>query len=328
MSTTNYRDYIYTAADMATLHVEYDRYLKASPGIKFGLPCIDRCVIPARGGNLIAFAARPGHGKTSMMARWARDTAYDIVERGMAHQECVVYITLEQPAEELEGFFSANRNYTASDYAWGRANSKHVDAAALERIKLPLWIMGHSLTKKQRLPPLTPEVMYQAIRQIGEDYDGREVILALIDYIQIVPMSGGFRSRKERVDEALIELKQLAISMGLPFGFGAQASREVDKLRVKIPRPEHCQDTSKIEQTVDKGYGLWMPWLTEKPDYEFKQTSRDGKETRVPNSPDLLIIGMWKQRMEQGRFTWTTRFTPQELKLAEMELEQQAPLDF
>lgn len=196
---------------------------------------------------------------------------------------------------------------------------------ARQRLDMPIFTMGHSLEKsKMRLPPLTPEVMFEAVRSINKDYD-REVVLACVDYIQIVPMSGLFRSRKERVDEALIEMKQVAIATGLPFGIGVQAGRQVDKRKNKMPTPADCQDTSKIEQTVDKLYGLWRTWLTENPDYTFKTVDADGKETRFPNSPELLIIGMMKQRMDQGRFTWVTQFTPQELKLAEIELHQEEP---
>ncbi len=247
----------------------------------------------------------------------------------MQHKECVMYITLEQVAEELEAYFSSNKLYNATDYAWGRAKSEDVKKAAVARIKLPVWVMGHSLKRaKLRLPPLTPELMYQAIQQVDKDYDGMQLIMVFVDYLQIIPMGGRFKSRTERCDEALIGLKNVSIAAALPICVGVQSGREVDKRRYKVPIMSDCQHTSMIEQTVDKLYGLWRPWQTEKPTWTFKTTTADDREVRIPNSPELLIIGMMKQRMDQGRFTWTMRFTPQELELAEMELERQIPLEF
>jgi len=315
----DYQEYIYTPADLGDLHVSYDRDIKAHPGVKFGLASIDKCVIPARGGNLIAFVARPGHGKTSMMARWAKVAGQDIIADGMAHKQCAIYITLEQVAEELEAYFSSNKRYNATDYAWGRAKTKDVEEIARARAGLPVWIMGHSLKRsKKRLPPLTPEVMYQAILRVEEDY-GFEVVIVFVDYVQIVPMSGQFRSRTERVDEALVGLKNVAIQAGVPIVVGVQSGRGVDERKWKIPIMSDCQHTSMIEQTVDKLYGLWRPWKTEKATWGMKHPLSSGQEIYVPNTPELLIIGMMKQRMDQGTFTWLTRFTPQELLLAELE---------
>jgi len=91
---------------------------------------------------------------------------------------------------------------------------------------------------------------------------------------------------------------------------------------------EFIVHNSAIEQTADKFFGLWRPWLTE-PHFD-----EGGRETHVtvdnheyPVRPELLLMQMLKQRFEDGRWTWALRFQPQYLKLCALETDIDEPLE-
>jgi replicative DNA helicase len=322
----DYRDYVYTPADLATIHVEYAKRIKADPGVPFGVPGVDKRVIPARGGNLIGIVGRPGAGKSSIMSRWAKVAAMDLVDAGMDHKYCVPYISLEQNVEELSAYFASGKGYTSSDYAWGRIPMQQVEQRAPELLKLPIWIIGHSSKRVgKKLPPLTPEVMYEAIRSMDRDYNGVYPRIIFIDYLQIVPSSRHYPSRTDQVNEVIRDLKGLSIATDIPIVMGVQASREVDTRKDKIPAKADCQHASAIEQDVDKLFAIWRPWTTEPHGCDIKVDVGEDKKLAIPNSPELFFLKMLKQRNEDGSHLWIMRFTPQELELAEMELDQEEP---
>ena len=90
--------------------------------MQFGVPAIDARVIPMHPGDMTVFCARPGHGKSSMLAYLARAEGKRIQERGTADTECVVYITWEQVTEEIDSVLQGTREYSISDGVWGRAD--------------------------------------------------------------------------------------------------------------------------------------------------------------------------------------------------------------
>lgn len=58
-------DIIFTSDQLATQHVEYARQILADPGVRWGIPSIDKKVLPLRGvsGDLAVILGRPGDGK-------------------------------------------------------------------------------------------------------------------------------------------------------------------------------------------------------------------------------------------------------------------------
>jgi len=307
---------IHSPADLAQMHVEYAERIKADPGIKFGVESVDRKVIPLRPGDVIAFCARPGHGKSSIAARMARMVARDIAARGKAGEEAVFFVTWEQTAEELMSYFAAGDDYTTSDYAWGRVDMEAVRRNAVASVRDPIWVIGHALRHAGRpLPRLTIDTVWEAIEGVRDRY-GRKPRLIVFDYLQLIPLSRYTQSRTEQVNETVVLTKEFAIRCGAPVIANVQASRAVDQLDPPIPRMQHAQHSSAIEQHVDKFFGLWRPWRTHDHDDVIKPP---GYKRGIPNSENLFILDMSKQRMEDGAHTWALWFTPEELRLTEIE---------
>jgi len=313
---------IHSPADLAQMHVEHAERIKADPGITFGVPEIDRRVIPLRPGDMAALCARPGHGKSSFAARMARMVGRDIIQRGAQDDEAVFFVTWEQTAEELMAYFAAGDRYTVTDYAWGRVDMEDVRRNAVASVRMPIWVIGHALRNAgKQTPRMTVESVWQAFETIRRKY-GRKPRLTVFDYLQLIPLSRHTTNRTEQTNETVVLSKELAIAASTPLIVNVQASREVDTLKPPIPKMANAQHSSAIEQHVDKFFGMWRPWKTEDHDAQIKPP---GYSKAFANCPELFVLAMDKQRMEDGSYTWALHFTPQELKLSEFETDSTPP---
>jgi len=313
---------IHTPADLATEHLNWAKRNKAVPGIPWGVRSVDTKMIPMRPGDLVGVMGRPGHGKSSIMAYFARSEAKRIMERGAEDTEAVIYVTWESSAEELENFFVADERASASDIAWGRADLDYLTRKAVKRARVPIWVIGHGIGRASvDTPRMTVDVVYDAIESMQADY-GVKPSLVLLDYVQIIPVYHA-NERTAQVTEAVIRAKELAQRVGVPIVAGVQARREVDTYKLPIPEKADAQWASGIEQTVDKLFGLWRPCIS--PGFENKLIDVEGCPAPVEVNQRLMILRMLKQRFEDGRFTWALHFAPQYLKLCELELRNYNP---
>jgi len=310
----DYRTLVHSPNDLAAEYVEWAERIQTEDGIRFGVPAIDKMVIPMRAGDLVSFVARPGHGKTSLLAYFAREQARRIQARNGGSPEVVVYVTWEQSAEELEAFFAADGQSSVSDIAWGRADLEAIRRYAVKRAGVPIWVIGHGIGRAgQKTPRMTPDVVLGAIETMREDY-GVKPALMLFDYMQLIPVDN-YRDRVQQVTEVPHRIKELALRIGAPALVGVQASRDVDNRTEKIPEMRDAQWASSIEQTCDKVFGLWRPYQTE----EEGKTIELGADRFTVNE-HLLIVRMLKQRGDRGRYTWGMYFDPAYLKLAQLEM--------
>jgi replicative DNA helicase len=315
----NYKALVFTPAEISTAYAEYAGHIKthAEHGLTWGVPSMDKAIIPLRPGDVMGIIARPGHGKSSTAAFFAKRVAAQIAADSRQENSCVIYATYEQTVEECEAFFQAGQAYTATDFAWGRVPMDTINRRALERISLPVWLMGKSLVRRKQTPRMTPDVLYKAIYSIEEDYSIKPA-LVVIDYIQIVPVERA-RDRIQQVGEAIVKSKELAADIGAPILMCVQARRDVDQYKSKIPAAGDCQWASQIEQAADKLLGIWRPFLTE--DVEFIKVN--GIEVQV--SQNLFIAKLLKQRWSAAGQTFFLRFDPAAVKLADLELRNQPP---
>lgn len=313
MKPADVRNLVHTPAELSDAFVKWAERIQANPGIPFGVQAVDKVVIPFRPGDLIGIVARPGHGKSSLMAYLAREEAERIKERGAAGTEAVVYCTWESAVEELENFFQADDKYSATDIAWGRADLETVRARAIKRVSLPIWVIGHGIGRAgKKMPRMTPEVILGAIETMQQDF-GVKPTLMLFDYLQLIPVKHA-RDRVHQVTEVPIRVKEVGLRIGAPAVVGIQAGRSVDKRAIPIPEMADCQWGSSAEQASDKLFAAWRPC----------QSLDDGTPIEIGDekftvNDKLLILRMLKQRGDRGRYTWGMYFDPALLKLAELE---------
>jgi len=310
----DYSQLVHSPAELAAEQVAWAKHLKDAPGVPFGIPAVDAKVIPFHPGDMVVFVARPGHGKTSMLAYLARAEARRIQMRGTVDTEAVVYVTWEQVTEEINAVLDVSENYTVSDLAWGKVDLDMVERQAMKRAGMPIWIIGDSLARTNaKSPRMYPDAVFAAIESMADDYGVRPTLMCF-DYIQLIPIPTQ-ADRMKQVTEAAHRCKELAKRVGCPAAVAVQARREVDSRENKTPGLWDAQWASSIEQTADKYFSLWRPWLTEP-----REGIVDIDGRQLPVTEGLLIMSMQKQRFENGRWTWPLWFQPQYLKLCELEL--------
>lgn len=313
----NPRQLVHTPAEMMAEVVEWAEDVQENPGVKWGIPAIDRKVIPMYPGTLTCLIARPGMAKTSLMIRLAREEAKQIVARGMEEKEAVIYTTWEQTSEELSAMLLAHPDVTYSDIAWGRADLGKLKKMAVKGAQTPVYIIGHGITRKgEKTPRMTTELVYQAIRSMESDF-GIKPRLMLFDYLQLIPTEKA-SMRVQQVTEMPIELKELSMTVKAAAIAAVQASRDVDKMDIPIPEIMHAQWASSIEQTGDKVFSLLRPIRAPGGKWIEGDHFEVGGETFVVNS-NLLIIRLLKQRGEEGAYTWGMFFDPALMRLADLE---------
>ena len=319
-----------TPAQQAASHVRwYQERLKGN-GITWGIPCIDRKVIPARPPEVISVLGRPGHGKSSVLAMLAMKHAERIKDTTDANgrKNVAVYVTWETGVEDLVTMFYATEGqFSASDVYWGRVPLAEIQKVAMKwpaRTGNSLYIVGHGMnTTGLKLPRMTTEAVYSAIERMGEDYNVTPTAL-FMDYLQLIPIERG-SSRAEQVEEAMTNVKELARRIGCIAFLGVQAKREVDLRDWKVPQKLDAWYSSATEHTSDKMFGIWRPWLTDRDKGYIKMRMDDGQERAVRVTPELCILEMTKQRGGEGVARWVLNFAPQYLRIAEMELVKAAP---
>lgn len=316
---TDIRGLVHTPTEVATSYVKYAEALQASilddTAIRWGVGSMDASIIPMHPGDLVGIIARPGHGKSTLMAYLGQQTARALVAAGR-DKECVVYVTFEQSAEEIEAFFQAGRDYTATDMAWGKVPIDTIRTGAVARIDLPIFTIGEGIERGLTVPKMTIDTVYAALESMQKEFDYRPVLI-LLDYIQLIPVERP-TERTAQVNEAIHRAKSLARRVGCPIVVGVQARREVDSRdpERQIPNAADCQWASAIEQTCDKLLAIWRPVLTIDPD-ETKPIEINGREYSV--TQQLLIAKLLKQRFDQAGHKFALHFDPANVRLADIE---------
>ena len=318
-----YRELVHTSTEAATEGVQWAQHILTTPGVKFGIPCVDAegAMNPMHAGDMTILCGRPGMGKTSLLATLARSEARRIVERGTADTEAVFYVTWEQVTEEINMILDVNDAYTATDIMRGRADMEDVIRQSIKRAMMPIWIVGDSMARTgSHSLRMFPDVVFGAIEAAVEEY-GRKPTLLCFDYIQLIPVRDA-SEKVMQVSEAAVRAKEVAKRCGCPAIVGAQSRREVDDREFKIPTQRDAQWASSIEQATDKFFGLWRPWLTDRGKDPIKI---DG--TEYPITENLLIMEMSKQRFGPAGHRWGLHFRPEHLKICEYELRHAEPDD-
>lgn len=293
--------FIKTPAESNAAFIKYAETIRETPGIDYGC-VLDKKVIPLRPGDVLAIVARPGHGKSAFMAYMSRRAAYQIVKQGKEDQEVVLYFSWEQPVEQMEANFQAGSDYSVSDIGWGRADIETVISKSLNRVNLPIWVGGKSLSDaNKRQSPMTIDAIYQEIRELKNDY-GVVPKLICLDYLQIIPVPGK-NDRHTEVTEATYQAKELAMDVGCPIIFGVQAKAAVDSTASKIPGLGDAYYSSAVEHVADKQFGLLKPIKVHEAGRKIQVSGHD-----YTVDDNLLLIKMSKQRMEQGAWTFVVNF--------------------
>jgi replicative DNA helicase len=321
--TTDPTQLFWTPAELSNLAVEYYDYIGTTPGVQWSVLSM-RDMLAWRPGTIIALVARPGHGKTTVSAFKAMETAQQIVRERKQAQECVLYVSLDQAVDELEALFFAGDDYSATDYMETSVPREVVVGRSLKRPDLPIWTMGKSVLRRRSTPRMTIDVLYSGIEAMEQKY-GVKPRLIIVDYVQIVPAVKA-SERTQQVSEAVIRGGELALNVGCPILFDAQASRAAEQRDDRMPTLADCQHSSQLEQDSDVVLTAQRPWLLHrKRTINGQPVQLELNGERYPITEDLFLLRVEKQRFKGAGKLYVLRMLPQYVRLADMELERAEP---
>jgi replicative DNA helicase len=270
-------------------------------------------------GELLTIIARPGHGKTMNLMRWARHRA-QWLQSNQIFNRVVVYLTLEQTLEELYSFSVAPEVGIPVDLmARGKLDGTQLELIrdyGVRRVSLPLWFLGHSAERRKKRPRIDLSNICEALSRIEnwEEKNMRDlkIDMLFIDYLQRIPFEGRPENKIIGIDENLNKIKDMALQFVCPVALGVQARREVDAYNVQIPEMGDGAWCAGIEQCSDKIMACVRP---------IKCVQKEGDmfgKTIIEGRNQCLLV-LWKQRMGDAPFFWWLTFDPQYNRLNEAE---------
>lgn len=308
-----------TASSLA-VNLVGDLRKDAAGGIKSGIGDLDRMLLPFRPGELVTVLGYTSNYKSGFM-NWLSKQAVKEIIRDKSDDEFVARITWEQSVEEdTLSWLAGDADLSITKLARGLIDEKEwklLEKSSVRRATTPMWIIGHSqLEQKDRRrsrPRMTMTDIGRALEYICNDATENKIKpkMIVLDYLQrIRPDEKDGATKREQMMEAVNRAKDAAIAFGCPVLLGVQTGRQTMEREDKTPTIDDGQETSNIEQSSDKMFGVWYPIKTEEP----------GKMIAgVPVSKNLLIVRLLKQKMGEAPKTFALYVDPEKNLLASLE---------
>lgn len=207
-------------------------------GINTGFSDLNEMTAGLQRSDLVIVAARPSMGKTTF--------AMNLVENAlMMSNKCCVVFSMEMPAEQL---------MMRSLASIGRINQTRVRNGRLEEEDWPKLSTAVSKLKDKPLfiddtPALTPTEVRTRLRKIQKD-EG-EIGLIMLDYLQLMQVSGPSEGRTAEISEISRSLKGIAKEFDCPVVALSQLNRSLEQRPNKRPVNSDLRESGAIEQDAD-----------------------------------------------------------------------------
>lgn len=206
-------------------------------GLTTGVPEVDQILGGLRGGQLIVIGGRPKMGKTTLAMNIAEHVALRLKKRVAVH-------SLEMQPEEM---------LLRSVCSIG-----HIDADRMRHNTLTQdeWASWSKATAVLRTAPLRfsrPRNVRaeQLVAQTQRDHAESPLGLVIIDYLQLLDLSGFGGNRNDAIGNATRLFKLMAGAMNVPVILLSQLSRKLEERSDKRPMLSDLRDSGNIEQDAD-----------------------------------------------------------------------------
>ena len=207
-------------------------------GISSGLEDLDQRTSGWQTGELVVLAARPSMGKTAL--------ALNFVEASIFSQtRPTLVFSMEMPSGSLIMRMLSSvgridqgkiRNGTLTEEDWPKLS------AAVSKLKdKPLFI--------DDTPGLSPQELRARTRRIAREHGNPAMIM--VDYLQLMQLSGPSEGRTQEISEISRSLKALAKEFDCPVIALSQLNRGVEQRPNKRPMSSDLRESGAIEQDAD-----------------------------------------------------------------------------
>jgi replicative DNA helicase len=267
-------------------------------GIPTGFPDLDRMLGGLRRSKLYVLAARPGYGKSAL----SLNIASNIVQNARH----ALFFSLEMDEGELaERLLSADMEMPQEFLRDADMDEVHV-----KRLKAHAKRMSHFQMEIDDRIYLLADIRNKALQANSK----KPLDLIVVDYLQMMKLTAGPRSKNESRAEEIAELsrglKKLARELHVPVLALAQMNRESERRGNALPQLSDLGESSGIEKDSDAVMFIYCDELQ--------------AEKREKNQPYELSIIVRKHR--SGRMgTVQLKFRPRLTKFESADWE--APND-
>lgn len=210
---------------------------EALTGISSGFSNFDEKTSGLQKSDLIIVAGRPSMGKTSFAMNLAENAA-------MGTENSVAVFSMEMPGEQL-----AIRMMSSL----GRIDSHNLRTGKLDDQDWPRLISSVNMLSKAKLfiddsPALSPTEVRARTRRLKREHG---LDLVIIDYLQLMQVSGSTENRATEISEISRSLKALAKELNVPIVALSQLNRSVEQRPDKRPVMSDLRESGGIEQDAD-----------------------------------------------------------------------------
>jgi replicative DNA helicase len=206
-------------------------------GLETGFTRFDEYTAGLQPGDLIIVAGRPSMGKTTLAINIAENAA-------LGKGEPVAVFSMEMSTEQLAFRMISSlgrvdqshlRNGRFGDEDWPRING-----AIQQMADAPVYI--------DDTPALTPTEVRARARRLQREHG---LSLIVVDYLQLMQVSGTKENRATEISEISRSLKALARELKLPIIALSQLNRSVEQRTDKKPVMSDLRESGAIEQDAD-----------------------------------------------------------------------------
>ncbi len=210
---------------------------EAITGITTGFADFDGKTSGLQRSDLIIVAGRPSMGKTTFAMNLAENAA-------IMAQVPVAVFSMEMPGEQL-----AMRMMSSL----GRIDQHKVRTGKLEdddwpRLTSSVGILSEAPIYIDDTPGLTPTELRARCRRLAREHG---LGLIVIDYLQLMQVSGGGENRAAEISEISRSLKALAKELSVPVIALSQLNRSLEQRPNKRPVMSDLRESGAIEQDAD-----------------------------------------------------------------------------
>jgi replicative DNA helicase len=206
-------------------------------GVSTGFVEMDKMTAGLQRGELIIIAGRPSMGKTSLAINIAENAA-------LGHNVPAAIFSMEMSAEQLSfrmlssiGRIGQQRLRTGKllDEDWPR-----VDSAVSMMSDAPIFIDDSGA--------MTPTDVRARARRLKREHG---LGLIVVDYLQLMQVTGTVENRATEISEISRSLKALAKELDVPVIALSQLNRSVEQRQDKRPVMSDLRESGALEQDAD-----------------------------------------------------------------------------
>ncbi len=206
-------------------------------GLPTGYTEFDLMTSGLQAGDLIIVAGRPSMGKTSFALNVAQYAA-------LKKQVAVAIFSMEMPGEQLTMRLLSSL---------GRIDQQRLRSGRLQEEDWPRLSSAVSMLSEVPIfiddtAGLTPTEIRARARRLKREHD---LQLIVIDYLQLMQVSGSTENRATEISEISRSLKSLAKELNCPIVALSQLNRSLENRPNKRPIMSDLRESGAIEQDAD-----------------------------------------------------------------------------